>query len=182
MDLELPDSVTDVCCPILPPPVFPSSDLHYQEENIPSQRTPHICIFKRGSVLPPDGPDLDIHRRPPQKSLGNSGYQIQQPPGCEERKTSSGKSLQLVKPIQAPPHKEPKSKQRPLESQGQWRPITLPGQAPAGPLSLWYCDSHWSRQPFLSHYCLQNRAKGTPLVVQWLRLCLQCMEGFDPSS
>lgn len=85
---ELPDSQDRCLLPHIPTlPVFPSSDLHYQEvKNILPKELPHICIFKRGSVLPPDGPDLDIHRRPTQKSLGNSGYQIQQPPGGEERK------------------------------------------------------------------------------------------------
>ena len=37
-------------------------------------------------------------------------------PWMQGKETSSGKSLQLVKPIQAP-HKEPKFRQRPLESQ-----------------------------------------------------------------
>lgn len=85
---ELPDSQHRCLLPhISTLLVFPSSDLHYQEvKNILPKELPHMCIFKRGSVLPPDGPDLDIHRRPPQKNLGNSGYQIQQPPGCEERK------------------------------------------------------------------------------------------------
>ena len=36
---------------------------------------PHVRIFKRGSVLPPDG--LDINRRLPKEKVGNSGYQIQ---------------------------------------------------------------------------------------------------------
>ena len=84
------------------------------------------------------------------------------------KETSSGKGLQLVKPIQAP-HKEPKSRQRPLEGQAGRDPSPSLIRYQSVPGVLWF---HWSRQPFLSLYCLQNEAKGTSLGVQWLRFCL----------
>ena len=91
-------------------------------------------------------------------------------PWMRGKEISSGKSLQLVKPIQAP-HKEPKSRQRPLESQAveTHHPPWSGTSRSLESVVLWF---HWSRQPFLSHYCLQNEAKGTSLVVQWLRFCL----------
>lgn len=51
--------------------VFPSSDLHYQEvnKNILFKELPYICIFKGGSALPPDGPNLDINRRPQKEKV-----------------------------------------------------------------------------------------------------------------
>lgn len=114
---ELPDSQARCLLPHTSTlPVFPSSDLHYQEvKNILPKELPHICIFKRGSVLPLDGPNSHSQEATTEKP-GKLWIPDTIALWIQGKEASSGKGLQLVKPIQAP-HKEPKSRQRPLEGQ-----------------------------------------------------------------
>lgn len=134
-------------------PCISSSDLHYQEvKNILPKELPTYASSKGA---------LCYHRwarfRHSQEATTEKPGKLwvpgdNSPLDAQELEISSGKSLQLVKPIQAP-HKEPKSKPEALESQAVETHHLLSGTSRS--LSLWD-RFHWSRQPFLSHYCLQN--------------------------
>lgn len=67
----------------------------------PSKERPHICIFKRGSALPPlkggKGPNLDVNK-PPKEKVGKCGYHN------ETSTEAPQSSVSLSKPCPQPGH------------------------------------------------------------------------------